>query len=233
MVALSLLWTAPTLAANEVEAEAAKHLIELVKIGRVIVSEQMENINDSSKADKEFTGDNLAGQVIERFKKTTRLDLRIPNVVPNAQMYLAFVQSEKEVVDEAQPIINRPGIGFKGFTPEVFTRRLAERFYAGFGVRMKILAMDYKHADTKPDDFEAEVLQMFSDSRHPKRQSYVRSTVHDARPVLRMMDPEYTSPTCLGCHGSPKGNRNVAGLKKDGWLDGELVGAISIILPLR
>lgn len=231
MTAISLVWSVPTRAENE--AEMAGHLIELVKIGRVIVSEQMENINDASKADKGFTGDYMASQILERFRKIRKLDLRIPNVVPQANLYLALVQSEKEVVDEAQPVINRSGISFKGFVPAVFAQRVGEQFYKKSGVRMKLTAIDYRNINNKPDDFEAEVLRMFSDSRHPKGQPYVRSLMADGRPVLRMMGPEYAAPTCLVCHGAPKGERNVAGTKKEGWKEGDFAGAISIVLPLK
>jgi hypothetical protein len=231
MAAVTLAWNVPARAGNEVEI--AEHLIKLVKIGRVIVSEQMENINDASKADKGFTGNHMAGQILERFKKTTKLDLRIPNVVPQANLYLALVQAEKDVVDEAQPVINRAGISFKGFVPAVFAKRVGDQFYERSGIRLKLTAIDYRNTNNKPDDFEAEVLRMFSDSRHPKGQPYVRSTMVDGQPALRMMDPEYVGPTCLTCHGAPRGKLNVAGVKKDGWKEGDLAGAISIVLPLK
>ena len=48
----------PARAANE--GEVAEHLIELVKMGRGVVSEQMANINDPTKAEKGFTGDYMA-----------------------------------------------------------------------------------------------------------------------------------------------------------------------------
>lgn len=231
MVTMSLMWSAPVQAENE--AETAEHLIELIKIGRVIVSEQMDNINDASKADKGFTGDYMAGQVLERFKKHTRLDLRIPNVVPQANLYLALVQSAKDVVHEAQPVINRAGISYKGFIPAVFAQRVEDQFYTKSGVRMKLTSIDYRNANSKPDDFEAEVLRMFSDSRHPKGKPYMRSSMVDGRPVLRMLSPEYVSQTCLTCHGEPRGKLTVGGMKKDGWKDGDLAGAISIVLPLK
>ena len=234
LTAIALLWGAPARAANEVEVEAAKHLIELIKIGRVIVSEQMANINDSSKSYKAFTGDYMAGQAMERFRKSTNLDLRAPDDVPYADLYLSLIKTEKDVVDEAQPIINRLGIGFKGFTPSVFGRRVSEQFYLEFGVRMRLTAIDYRNTNTKPDDFEAEVLRMFSDSRRPKGQPYVRNFVTmEGRAVLRVMDPEYAGPTCLACHGGPKGELNVTGTKKEGWKEGDLAGAISIVLPLK
>ena len=82
----------PVFASNE--SDVAEHLIDLLKIGRGVMSEQMGNINDASKANKGFTGDYLAAQVIERFKKKTKIDLRIPNAVPQAPLYLALVEAE-------------------------------------------------------------------------------------------------------------------------------------------
>jgi len=221
----------PVLAGNE--AEVAEHLIDLVKIGRGVMSEQMGNINDASKASKGFTGDYMAGQVIERFKKKTKIDLRIPNAVPQAPLYLALVEAEKEVVDDAQPVINRPGIGFKGFIPAVFARKTGENFYKKTGVKLKLTGIDYRNVNNRPDDFEAEVLRMFNDPRHPKGQTYVRNTVLDGRPVLRMMDPEYAAASCLSCHGAPKGSKDITGGHKEGWKEGDLAGAISVVLPLK
>lgn len=232
IAALALLCQAgPVWAANE--GEVAEHLIDLLKIGRGVMSEQMGNINDATKANKGFTGDYIAGQVIERFKKKTKIDLRIPNAVPQAPLYLALVEAEKEVVDEAQPVINRAGIGFKGFIPAVFARKTGENFFRKTGVRLKLTGIDYRNVNNRPDDFEAEVLRMFSDPRHPKGQTYVRNTVLDGRPVLRMMDPEYAAASCLSCHGLPKGGKDITGGHKEGWKEGDLAGAISVVLPLK
>jgi hypothetical protein len=232
MMIISLVWNQPARASNEA-AEVAEHLIELVKIGREVVSEHQTTINDPAKAEKGFTADFVADQIMERFKKKTKIDLRVPNVVPQANFYLALVEAERDVVDEAQPVINRPGVGFKGFLHAVFARRVGEHFYQKTGVRVKLTAIDYRTPKSKPDEFEQEVLRMFSDPRHPKDQVYVRSTMVDGRPVLRMMDPEYASASCLGCHGAPKGEQDIAGMKKEGWKEGSLAGAISLVLPLK
>lgn len=215
------------------EAEVAGHLIELIKIGRGVLSQHMDTINDPSKADKGFTGAYLAGEVMERFKKKTQIDLRVPNVVPQAGLYLSLVEAEKDVVDEAQPILNRQGIGFKGFIPAVFARRTGESFYKKTGVKLKLTGNDYRNSSNRPDDFEAEVLRMFGDPRHPKGQTYVRKTMLDGRPVLRMMDPEYAGPSCLSCHGEPKGGKDITGGRKEGWKEGALAGAISVVLPTK
>jgi hypothetical protein len=232
MAAISLAWSTPARAANEAEV-VAENLIELVNIGRVVVLEHQNTINDATKAEKGFTADFVAEQVMERFKKKTKIDLRIPNVVPQANFYLALVEAEREVVDEAQPVINRQGVGFKGFLHAVFARRVGEHFYKKSGVRMKLTGVNYHNPNNKPDDFEEEVLRMFSDPRHPKGQSYVRNTVFDGRPVLRVIDPEYAAASCLSCHGAPKGERNITGMIKEGWKEGDLAGAISLVLPLK
>jgi len=233
MATIALSWCTTARAASEAEA-VAEHLIELVNIGRVVVLEHQDTINDAAKADKGFTADFVADQVIERFKKKTKIDLRVPNVVPQANyFYLALVEAEREVVDEAQPVINRQGVGFKGFLHAVFARRVGEHFYKKSGVRMKLTGVNYRNPNNKPDDFEEEVLRMFSDPRHPKGQSYVRNTVFDGRPVLRVIDPEYAAASCLSCHGAPRGERDITGMKKEGWKEGDLAGAISLVLPLK
>jgi hypothetical protein len=232
MATISSSWCTTARAAGEAEA-VAEHLIELVNIGRVVVLEHQDTINDAAKAEKGFTADFVADQVMERFKKKTKIDLRVPNVVPQANFYLALVEAEREVVDEAQPVINRQGVGFKGFLHAVFARRVGEHFYRKSGVRMKLTGVNYRNPNNKPDDFEEEVLRMFSDPRHPKGQSYVRNTVFDGRPVLRVIDPEYAAASCLSCHGAPRGERDITGMKKEGWKEGDLAGAISLVLPLK
>jgi hypothetical protein len=231
MTAISLVWSASARAGNEVEV--AEHLIELMKIGRGVISEHQATINDVTKAEKGITGDFVADIVMDQFKEKTKIDLRLPNAAPQTGVYLALVEAEREVVEEAQPVINRQGIGFKGFLHAVFARRVGEQFYKKTGIRMKLTRIDYRNPNNKPDDFEQEVLRMFSDPRHPKERVYARNTMHDGRSVLRMLDPEYAVASCLSCHGEPKGEWDIAGMKKEGWKEGDFAGAISLVLPLK
>ncbi|HXF92346.1 MAG TPA: DUF3365 domain-containing protein [Nitrospiraceae bacterium] len=215
------------------EAETADLLIKLLKVGRKVVSEHQPLINDASKGNKGFTQDFLASQVIERFRQQTKIDLSRPNGVPSASILLSLLEAEKEVVDEAQPVINKQGVGFKGFLPAVFARKAGEKFYRKTGIRLKLTGTEYRYPGNKPDEFEAEVLRMFADPRHPKGQPYSKATMVGGKPVLRVMDPEYVTPTCLTCHGTPKGERDITGMKKEGWKEGDLAGAISLTMPLK
>lgn len=215
------------------EAETAELLIDLLKAGRAVVSEHQSLINDASKGNKGFTDEFLAQQVIEKFKAKTRVDLSRPNGVPQSGVLLALLEAEREVVLEGQPVINKQGVGFKGFIPAVFGRKAGEKFYKKTGIRLKLTGIDYRYPGNKPDDFENEVLHMFTDARYPKGQQYVKATMVGGKPVMRVMDPEYAGATCLTCHGGPKGERDITGTKKEGWREGDLAGAISVVIPMR
>lgn len=215
------------------EGETAELLIALLKAGRAVVSEHQGLINDANKGNKGFTDEFMAHQVIEKFKAKTRVDLSRPNGIPQSGVLLALLESEREVVLEGQPVINKQGVAFKGFIPAVFARKSGEKFYKKTGIRLKLTGTDYRFPGNKPDDFESEVLRMFGDARHPKGQQYAKATMVGGKPVMRVMDPEYAGATCLTCHGGPKGERDITGTKKEGWKEGDLAGAISVIVPMR
>jgi hypothetical protein len=215
------------------EAETAELLIALLKAGRAVVSEHQAVINDSSKGNKGFTDEFVARQIIDKFKAKTRVDLSRPSNLSQSPLLLALLEAEREVVLESQPVINKQGVAFKGFIPAVFARKAGEKFHRKTGIKLKLTGTDYRFPGNRPDDFEAEVLRMFADPRHPKGQQYSKATMVGGKPVLRVMDPEYAGATCLTCHGGPKGERDITGMKKEGWKEGELAGAISITLPMK
>jgi hypothetical protein len=215
------------------EGELAGLLIALLKAGRAVVSEHQPLINDASKGEKGFTDKFVVSQIIDKFKTKTRVDLSHPSGIPQSEILLAMLESEREIVLEAQPVINKQGIAFKGFIPSTFTRKVGQKFFTKTGIKIKLTGTDYRFPGNKPDDFEAEVLRMFSDPRHPKGQQYAKVTTLSGRSVVRVMDPEYAAATCLMCHGGPKGERDITGSKKEGLKEGDLAGAISVVMPLH
>lgn len=226
---LSCPWTA--YAANE--AETAELLIKLVQAGRTVVTEHQELINDPTKGDKGFTADYFGSRLIEKYRDATKIDLSRPPATPQSGLLLTLLESGKEVVAEAQPVINKQGVAFKGFIPAVWGRKTGEKFTRKTGMRLKLTATEYRFPGNKPDEFEAEALRLFSDPSYPKGKEYSRVTVVDGRQVLRMMKPEYAGPKCLQCHGEPKGERDKTGMKKEGQKEGDLAGAISLMIPMR
>jgi hypothetical protein len=47
------------------------------------------------------------------------------------------------------------------------------------------------------------------------------------------MAPLYIEKSCLPCHGEPAGEMDIAGRLKEGYKEGELRGAISVIVPIK
>lgn len=231
LAASVLLWAAPVGAANE--GETGEQLVKLLQAGRSVISAHQELINDASKANKGFTPDYMADKMIEKYKEMTKIDLRQPNSTPYAKLLLALVDSGKEVIAEAQPVINKQGISFKGMIPAAWGRKTGEKFLQKTGIRLKLTAVDYRYPTNKPDDFEAEVLKMFSDPNYPKGKEYSRTVMYEGRPAQRLMTPEYATASCLKCHGDPKGEKDLTGNKKEGLKEGGLAGAISLVIPIH
>jgi len=221
----------PVHAANE--AETGELLVKLVQAGRVVVSENQELINDASKGNKGFTPQAFEGKQIAKFKEKTNIDLSKPDGSSQTKLLLSLLEAGKEVVEESQFKINKQGIGFKGFIPAVWGRLAGEKFGQKTGIRLKLTNMDYRYPGNKPDEFEAEVLKLFADASYPKGKEYTRMTVVNGKPALRLMAPEYAGAKCLGCHGEPVGERDITGNKKEGWKEGGLAGAISLVIPVK
>ncbi len=228
-VFMCLPWSA--FAANE--AETALLLIELVQAGRTVVTEHQELLNDPARGDKGFTPEYFGAKLIEKYREVAKIDLGRAAPSPQTGLLLTLLESGKEVVAEAQPVLNKQGVAFKGFIPAAWGRKTGEKFTKKTGVKLKLTAAEYRYPGNKPDEFETEVLRQFSDPSYAKGREFSRVLVQDGRQVLRMMKPEYVGPKCLGCHGEPKGERDKTGMKKEGLKEGELAGAISLTIPIR
>lgn len=228
-----LLAGVPAFAKTGEEADTAELLIALVKIGRAIVSEHQPLINDETKGNKGFTDDVAGRKIVERFLAETRIDLSRPSGHSQHEILLAMLQSEREVILDAQPVINKQGIAFKGFIPSLFARKAGQKFFNKTGIKVKLTGLDSRYPGNQPDDFETEVLRLFADPRHPKGQRYAKVTVVNGKPAMRVMSPEYAEAACLACHGSPQGEQDMMGMKKEGWKEGGPAGAISVVMPIR
>lgn len=227
------LWSGRDVAVASQEEGTADLLIKLLKAGRGVISDYQAIINDASKGDKGFTPNVLAKQTIVKFRSKTHIDLtRLPDT-PRSRLLLVLLESEKEVVDDFQLVINKQGIAFKRVLPVVFARIAGEKFYRKTGIRLKLTSRDPRFRGNKADRFEAGVLALFQRPNYPRGKYYRKMTTLDGKPVLRVMSPEYAEVSCLKCHGTPKGDRDMTGGIKEGWKEGDLGGAISLVMPVK
>jgi hypothetical protein len=208
-------------------ASTAATIVSVLKAGRAVVSDHQTLINDATKGDKGFTGAAFEAKWKEKYKEVNKSDM------PTDKVTADLVHAGKSVIDEAQPIINKQGMGFKGFLPALWGRKTGEKFSKSTGIGLKQTSEHYRFAGNKPDDYEAEVLKQFSSAGHPKGKEIVKTVSMGGKQVLRFMSPEYAAKSCLNCHGDPKGEKDITGGKKEGYKEGDLAGAISVIVPIQ
>jgi general secretion pathway protein A len=129
-------------------------------------------------------------------------------------------------------MIDSPGVGFKGFTPAVFGRAAAQKFGAATGISVKQTSERYRNPQNEPDAFERRTLARFAAGGWERGKGVAEATDLNGKKVLRYLQPLYIAKGCLACHGDPKGELDIAGRAKEGYREGDLRGAISVIVPV-
>ena len=230
----------PVIALADDEAtETGRLLAILLDSGRVTVGANQSLINDPDKGDKGFTPDVFEKQLVEKFKERAKVDLsklkdeKVPPL--SKQLLPQLVDASKKTVADYQPVINKQGVGFKGFIPATFGTQTAAKFSSKSGVYLKQTTLDsfLRNPKNKADEFEANVLKKFADPSYPRQGEKIVSEATDGGKITRVMLPLFYGKGCLGCHGEPKGEKDISGYMKEGAKEGDLGGAISVKLAQK
>ena len=216
------------------EAETtAQHLATLLNVGRLIVDRNQTLINDPRKGDKGFTPEVFEQQVLDEFIRQTNIDLKhLPSHLPSLAKELLpiLLQSSKEVVADAQFVINQRGIGYKNFIPATFGSQAARKFSNRSQVKIKQTTLKPRNLKNTPDAYEENVLKRLA--TQPASNTPITEWI-DNEKTLRALTPIYYSHDCLACHGSPRGILDISGYPREGAQEGDLAGAISIQIPMK
>lgn len=218
---------------REASERTAHYLATLLNVGRLIVEQHQPLINDPQKGDKGFTPDLFEREVIDEFFRQTSIDLKHPPAHLPAlakQLLPTLLDSGKQVVADAQFVINQRGIGYKNFIPATFGSQAARKFSNHSQVKMKQTTLVPRNLKNMPDAYEEEVLKRLA--KQPASNSPVAEWV-DGGKTLRVLTPIYYSHDCLVCHGSPQGILDISGYPREGAREGDLAGAISVQIPLN
>ncbi len=213
--------------ASEEAIETGRLLAILLDSGRVTVGANQALINDPDKGDK------------GKFKERAKVDLsklkdeKVPHMAK--QLLPQLVEVSKKTVADYQPVINKQGVGFKGFIPATFGTQTAAKFTAKSGIYLKQTTLDgfLRNPKNKADEFEAGVLKKFADPSYPRQGEKIVSEQVDGGKTTRVMLPLFYGKGCLNCHGEPKGEKDISGYMKEGAKEGDLGGAISVKLAQK
>jgi hypothetical protein len=214
----------------------AKSLATMLRSGRTVISRIQDRINDPSVGNKGIDGKWVLAEASALYQQSTKINpATIDPSSLNGQLIRMQMDSIAEVMEVHQETLNRPGVGFKGFIPAVFSRLVNEAF-GRLAVRvaeMKVTAPTQlvRNPKVQPDEWELNIIQTKLQSpAWPKGEAYTEIAPKNLTPALRTVFPEYYGQSCLGCHGSPKGEVDITGFPKEGANEGDLGGVISITL---
>ncbi len=212
--------------------EAGRLLAVLLDAGRVTVGANQSLINDPEKGDKGFTADVFEKQLTEKFKDRAKVDLanlkneKVPELAK--KLLPQLVEASKSVVVDYQPVINRPGVGYKGFIPATFGTQAAAKFKAKTNVYLKQTMNPPRNPKNQPDEFELKTLAKFAEASYPRQGEKIISETVDGGKAVRVMLPLFYGKGCLSCHGEPKGEKDISGYMKEGAKEGDMGGAVSV-----
>ncbi|MGJ5619627.1 c-type heme family protein [Sulfitobacter sp. MF3-043] len=217
-------------------ADEGQRLASLLRVGRGVISNNQDLINDPTIGDKGLSSEAFLKAVEANYMElygTAPLEGGLsPEQIRLTEAQLA---SMSEVMDEHQDLINSEGMAFKGFIPAIFARLVNERFVSKLGddAKVKVTAPLHlvRNRKARPDEWENAVLtDKFNSADWPKGDAFYEEISVDGSMIFRMLIPEYYGESCLSCHGGPKGEVDVTGFPKEGGAAGDLAGAISITL---
>jgi hypothetical protein len=230
-------------AGGDTSAEERAELIETARLvavlldsGRIVIGKAQAAINNPRLGDKGFSSAVFEGQIRREFLARTGHDLRnlaparMPEGAKSLLVRLAFFM--QKAVQEAQSLINQKGIGFKGFIPATFVTRVAEKFSKETGLTLRQIGpptVEPRNPNNKPDEQEKRALLVMQKS-HPRIGDHIVEQQSGNRSIGVLLPLFYTKQ-CLGCHGTPKGQLDISGYEREGFKEGDLGGAISVMVP--
>lgn len=221
--------------ASQENEEIAQHIAVLFRSARGVVSDSQELINDPNKGDKGLNADKFMQLVRDKYKQIAKQDLNLDPNTKEGRFMVIIVKGIRSVVNKAQPLINKEGVGFKGFLPAGFAKQVADYFKAlsdeSAFIKLTAPHQYVRNRSNQPDDWEANIIEnKFRASGWPKGQAFSEMANYKGEQMFRFIEPEYYTQSCLNCHGGPKGERDITGGKKEGASIGEVGGALSVII---
>ena len=226
---LSLLFTDLALAS---QVQTSQELTTLYRSARKVISVNQGHINDASIGDKGLSAEVVAQKTLDNYKAASGIQLDM-DTLEGAQK--SMVEAVKDVMNDNQDLINEKGVGLKGFLPAIFARQVANKFNQRMSGQMTIKLTAPKayvrNRANRPDKWEHNIIEtLFKKNDYEKGKSFSEQASVDGKGAFRFILPEYYGASCLSCHGTPKGERDITGGKKEGGVLNELGGAISLTI---
>jgi hypothetical protein len=155
------------------------------------------------------------------------------------QALATYLSSVRIVVAHVQEKINTDADGTinpKKFYPAVFGRLTADEFKKRTGISIKQTTTGKGFGPrnktyNNPDEWEKKILLELAADVKANENGICEMVESNNQNSLRYIYPLTIKKDCLQCHGDPKGETDISGNVKEGYVLGELRGGISITIP--
>lgn len=154
-------------------------------------------------------------------------------LLAQARAFTKEMDAVWQFFDVNQQKINYDSAGnyeFKGLYCSIVGKGVGAIFSTDSDYKIRYTNVEVRNKFDRPDEFESRALEVLTSGATDSTEYYER-TEYEGKPVFRYVGGIYLKPSCLECHGEPKGELDVTGFPKEGLREGDFAGAISIIMP--
>jgi hypothetical protein len=211
-------------------------LAELTHAGRLVVSDLQSLINDPSKGDKGLDSSDLTQKISDRFAVISGYE--IDKLDHASVLYFqlnSLLLTMKEIIDQNLLHINIQGEAYKEFGPDEFAKEVAKSFSRKTNKNVVIhITTSYKMLRSfwnRPDKWEKYAIEKrIQGALYPKGKPVIENVKDGSQSLVRIAYPEYYDESCLICHGTPKGERDITGTKREGARPSDFAGIIAVTI---
>jgi signal transduction histidine kinase len=136
-----------------------------------------------------------------------------------------------EFIEINQDLIDTDSDGtynFKGVYCAIAGKSIAVRFSRDTDYIIRYVSTTPRKKNAYPDEFENEAFTTFTKGQV----EFYGIVEFEEEEVFRYVTPIRVEESCLRCHGEPAGEMDMTGFPKEGLKEGDIGGAISIIVPI-
>ncbi|KAA3661069.1 MAG: DUF3365 domain-containing protein [Calditrichaeota bacterium] len=226
-----------------------KEMLDVLKESAMTVidkNQKLFNTNkDGTTTDKGVTKKWFARKSYAQFKKMIAGEgIKMKDLVENtddhqlARVLTGYLAAARVVIARAQKKINTDGDGSnnpKDFYPAVFGRLVADEFYSRTQIKIKQTTsgkgMGARNSRyNAPDAWEKKALAKIEAPGWEIKKGFGEQVVENGKNLYRFVMPLEIKSACLGCHGDPRGSKDISGHVKEGYQLHEVRGGISVTL---
>lgn len=213
--------------AKEEAVGTAEIIARALAKGRLVIFAHMPKLSDPELGDKGFTADYFTEQWM------ASLEQDLLDATPAQKRILdKLIKAGKQSIENNQERLNVKGVGWKNFLPAKWARETGVGFVAMTGIVTKQPAINYRNPSNVPDTLERKVLTRFVQKNYDGK-PYGEFAMMGKQPVYRYFEPVRLIEPCLACHGTPKGELDKLGFKKDGLKANDVIALISVTVPIQ